>query len=428
MLSCDEFDGNDRSNRVLFCDVYNDGRGELLLSRKQEPNIPLARLLSVQAVINAFLERGQITRAKLSEITGLSKQTMSEVVRDLVAEGWLREGGQETGSVGRRAVIYEFQEAACYVLGVDLGGANVRTAVAALNGKVVVEDLAETDRRGGVYVVDQIADLVGGILTRAGINRRSLRMGVIAVSGFQQVSTGAILAASNISGVSDIDFVGLLTRRLGLPLFVENAVDMATRGERWRGGARNVENFVFIGHGAGIGMGAVIDGKLLKGRRGAIGEIAFLPIGANPFDPRNFGVGTFESEVSAAAMVRKFEGYGGRAGASVRDIFAALEEGSEAAAMVLDEVARLVVLAVTSISATLDPELLIMGGQIGVQPAMVDRVKRLLPRCSPIPLRIEPATLGPRAQLIGSLGAGIELSYGQIFGTSANNYPLNTLS
>ena len=69
---------------------------------------------------------------------------------------------------------------------------------------------------------------------------------------------GAILAASNISGVSDIDFVGLLTRRLGLPLFVENAVDMATRGERWRGGARNVENFVFIGHGAGIGMGAVI--------------------------------------------------------------------------------------------------------------------------------------------------------------------------
>lgn len=397
------------------------------MAGKQEPGTPLARQLSVQAVINAFLERGQITRAMLSEITGLSKQTMSEVVRDLVEEGWLREGGQQTGSVGRRAVIYEFQESACSILGVDLGGVNLRTAVAALNGNVVAEELEETDRRGGVYVVDQIADLVGRMLTRSGINRRNLRMGVIAVSGFHQQSTGAILAASNISGVADIDFVGLLTQRLGLPLFVENAVDMATRGERWRGGARNIDNFVFIGHGAGIGMGAVIDGKLLKGRRGAIGEVAFLPIGANPFDPRNFGVGTLESEVGAAAMVRKFEAYGGPAGASVRDIFTALDAGSEAAATVVDETARLVALAVASISAILDPELLIMGGQIGVHPAMIERVVRLLPRCSPIPVRIEPATLGPRAQIIGALGAGIELSYGQIFGASTNVAPLRAL-
>ncbi len=378
----------------------------------------------MQAVIDAFLERGSITRARLAEITGLSKQTMSEVVRDLVAEGWLRESGQETGSVGRRAVIYEFQESACYVLGVDLGGVTLRVAVAALNGNVIVEDVEETDRRGGIYVIDQISTLVGRMFARSGVNRRSVRMGVIAVSGIHQQSTGAILAASNISGVADIDFAGILSERLQLPLFIENAVDMATRGERWRGGARNVDNFVFIGHGAGIGMGAVIDGKLVKGRRGAIGEIAFLPIGANPFDPRNFAVGTLEAEVGAAAMVRKFEGYGGATGASVRDIFAALDEGSVAADMVVEETARLVALAVASIAAILDPELLIMGGQIGVHPAMIERVRRFLPRCSPIVMRIESATLGPRAQLIGALGAGIELTCGQLFGTPLAPYPL----
>lgn len=397
------------------------------MAKKQETNPPVARQLSVQAVINAFLDRGSITRARLAEITGLSKQTMSEVVRDLVDEGWLREGGQQIGSVGRRAVIYEFQESACYVLGVDLGGATLRAAASALNGNIVVEDVEETDRRGGVYVIDQIASLVTRMFVRAGINRRSVRMGVIAVSGIHQQSTGAILAASNIAGVADINFAGVLAEKLGLPLFVENAVDMATRGERWRGGARNVDNFVFVGHGAGIGMGAVIDGKLLKGRRGAIGEIAFLPIGANPFDPRNFAVGALESEVSAAAMVRKFEGYGGAAGASVRDIFTALDEGSVAAEMALEETARLVALAVASIAAVLDPELLIMGGQIGVHPAMIERVRRFLPRCSPIEMRIEPATLGPRAQLVGALGAGIELAYGHSFGTSTASYPLRTL-
>lgn len=397
------------------------------MARKQDTSTPVARQLSVQAVINAFLERGSITRARLAEITGLSKQTMSEVVRDLVDEGWLREGGQETGSVGRRAVIYEFQEGACCVLGVDLGGVNLRVAIAALNGNVIAEDVEETDRRGGIYVIDQIAALVGRMTTRSGISRRSIRLGVIAVSGVHQQSTGAILAASNISGVADIDFAGILTQRLQLPLFVENAVDMATRGERWRGGARNVDNFVFVGHGAGIGMGAVIDGRLLKGRRGAIGEIAFLPIGANPFDPRNFADGTLESEVGASAMVRKFEGYGGASGASVRDIFAALDEGSAAADMVVEETARLVALAVASIAAILDPELLIMGGQIGVHPAMLARVRRFLPRCSPISMRIEPATLGPRAQLTGALGAGIELAYSQTFGTAPVASPLRAL-
>ncbi|MCB1470678.1 MAG: ROK family transcriptional regulator [Rhizobiaceae bacterium] len=389
------------------------------MKKKPETTTPVARQLSVQAVISAALEHGSITRTRLAEITGLSKQTMSEVVRDLVRDGWLREGGQETGSVGRRATIYEFQESACYVLGVDLGGLNVRAAVAALNGNVVAEDVEETDRRGGIYVIDQIAALVARMCARFGVAKRGVRMGVIAVSGVHQQSTGAILAASNISGMAEIDFTGLLAERLGLPLFVENAVDMATRGERWRGGAQNVDNFVFFGHGAGIGMGAVIDGKLLKGRRGAIGEIAFLPIGANAFDSRNFGVGPLEAEVGAAAMARKFEGYGGPAGATARDIFDALEQGREAAEIVVDETARLVALAVASVAAILDPELVIMGGQIGVHPAMIERVTRFLQRCSPIPVRIEAASLGPRAQLIGALGAGIELAYSQLFGMSA---------
>lgn len=86
---------------------------------------------------------------------------------------------------------------------------------------------------------------------------------------------------------------------------------MATLGERWRGRADGLDNFVFIAHGAGIGMGAIIGGRLLKGRKGAVGEIAFLPVGANPFDPRKFAAGTLESEVGAAAMVARFERFGG---------------------------------------------------------------------------------------------------------------------
>lgn len=390
------------------------------MAKKTESLTPVARQLSIRAVVDAFLERGSITRAQLAEITGLSKQTMSEVVRDLVAQGWLKEEGQVTGSVGRRAVLYEFQESACYVLGVDLGGSNLRAAIASLNGKFIVESIEETDLRGGIHVIDQIAALVERMVESSGIDRSAVYVGVIAVSGVFQKATGAVVAAPNIAGISNIDFSGRLSKKLDLTLLVENTTDMATRGEHWRGHAQGVDNFVYLNHGAGIGMGAMIDGRLLKGRRGAIGEISTLPFGPNPFDSRHFEVGTFETEVGANAIVRKYECYGGASGKSVREIFHELSDGSEIAEMVIDETARLVALAIVAASAILDPEMVIMGGQIGVHPAMMSRVASYLKRSTPLDLTIKETALGARASLAGALQLGANFAYDRIFSLSAS--------
>ncbi|MEZ5863973.1 MAG: ROK family protein [Geminicoccaceae bacterium] len=315
--------------------------------------------------------------------------------------------------------MYEFEERACYVLGVDLGGSNLRAAIASISGKIAAEASEDTDRRGGLFALDQIAGLVDRMVAESGIDRGRLRRGVIAVSGFVHHGTGAVLAASNIPGVADIDFTGGLQSRLGIPLTVENAVDMATLGERWQGRARGLDNFVFIAHGAGIGMGAIIGGRLLKGRKGAVGEIAFLPVGANPFDPRTFAAGTLECEVGAAAMVAKFEGFGGFAAAGVREIFDAADEGFAPAVAVVEESARMVALAIASVMAVLDPEVVIMGGQIGVRPEMIDAVRRFVPRCTSLAPTIEPTALGVRAQLVGAICMATELAYEETFGVSA---------
>ena len=389
------------------------------MNRLVTDSAPVARQLSVQAVVDAVLSHGAITRTQLADITGLSKQTMSEVVRELERDGWLRVSGQAQGTVGRRAVIYEFEESSAYAVGVDLGGSNLRAAIATLNGRIIIEENQETDRRGGLHVIEQVAALVNSLASQAHIPAGRMQSGVVAVSGVFQRSTGAVKAASNIPGISDIDFGGLLQQRLQVPLAIENGVDMATKGEQWRGRARGSRNFVFVAHGAGIGMGAMIDGHLLKGRQGAIGEIAFLPIGANPFDPKGFSAGTLESEVGAAAMVRKFEGYGGFSGASVRDIFQALDKGYEPALAVVEETARLVALAIAAILAICDPEMVVMGGHIGMHPEMIRRVRQVLPRCTPLQTVIEASDLGPRAQVEGALCTAIQHLYDRVFGVAA---------
>src|SRR5260370_25461744 len=78
--------------------------------------------LSVRVVIEAILHQGPISRARLAQVTGLSKQTTSEAVRLLEAAGWGGGRGRTQGKPGRSAVDYELQADAAFVRGVDLGG------------------------------------------------------------------------------------------------------------------------------------------------------------------------------------------------------------------------------------------------------------------------------------------------------------------
>src|SRR6202167_5897428 len=85
--------------------------------------------LSVRGVIEAILHQGPISRARLAQVTGPSKQTTSEAVRLLGTAGWVGVLGRTQGKLGRSAIDYELQADAAFVLGVDLGGAKIRAAL-----------------------------------------------------------------------------------------------------------------------------------------------------------------------------------------------------------------------------------------------------------------------------------------------------------
>ena len=126
----------------------------------QPPSI--LRQSSLRSVLEAALRHGPISRAELARITGLSKQTTSEVVRVLEERGWLRVTGQTQGAVGRSATTYEVEANTALVLGIDLGGTKTHVALANLTGEIVGEAIQPTDTRGGRFVIDQI----GGLLDR----------------------------------------------------------------------------------------------------------------------------------------------------------------------------------------------------------------------------------------------------------------------
>src|SRR3712207_5741272 len=101
----------------------------------------MVRQASLRAVLQAVLKQGPVSRAELARITGLSKQTTSEVVRALEQNGWLRVRGQTQGGIGRSAITYEADATNALVLGVDLGGTKIHAVLANLLGEIASEGI-----------------------------------------------------------------------------------------------------------------------------------------------------------------------------------------------------------------------------------------------------------------------------------------------
>lgn len=109
--------------------------------------------------MEVIVQGGSVSRASIAKQTGLSKQTISEIVRQLEEEGWVQETGRTSGHVGRTAVTYELVPSAAYIVAVDLGGTKVRVAICDLSSHVFAEETEPTHPAGGQAIVAQIAAL-----------------------------------------------------------------------------------------------------------------------------------------------------------------------------------------------------------------------------------------------------------------------------
>ena len=369
--------------------------------------------------METVMREGATSRAMMAKLTGLSRQTTTQVVLELEREGWLQVRGKMQGPVGRSAPTYEINPNAAFVLGIRLGGTRLQMALANLGGQVVAEIAEATDARGGHDVVLQIGRLFRSLLETCKIDRSRIRLGVMGSPGVVDPKSGIIDIAPSIQHLNDINVVEDLRRELDLDLTIENGVNLGARGEHWQGRARGVRHFAFIALGTGVGLGIIADGQLLRGARGAAGEIAYLPLGGDPFDPGSFALGTFETAVSSAAILRRYQGYGGRASATVQQIFDSLASGEKPAEAAIGETARLLVLAISAVQAVTDPELIVLGGSIGMRSELVERVRMMLPLSVPRHVPVEASVLGNRATLVGALGEALNQLHRELFGVSA---------
>ncbi|PZX13001.1 putative NBD/HSP70 family sugar kinase [Palleronia aestuarii] len=378
-------------------------------------SVAMMRQNTLRRVLREILLRGPISRAELARITGVSKPTMSEVFRELEEDGWVQVSGRRQGKVGRSAMVYSVAPQRALVFGADVGGTKIRAALVDMTGEIVAETVVATEPSGGDFVVAQIADLADDLAREADVGRSRILAGTIGLPGAFDAATGRLMMVPNIEGLEGSAIRDRLEARLGFSVSIGNDVNMAAKGEQWRGAGAGLSSFAFIALGTGIGMGVINENRILSGARGAAGEIATLPVGADPYDSRTFRSGALETAVGSAAIKDRYEALGGERDLDVRRIIDRLSEDDHRAARVLDEVARCVGAAILAVCAVVDPARVILGGSIGSRQEVLSRVRMAVAGCMPAPPSITISQLGSRAGLLGTLAEGSENLWNELF-------------
>lgn len=378
----------------------------------------ISRQFSQRSVMEAIVQGGPISRASISKLTGLSKQTISEIVRDLEVDGWVRETGRTSGHVGRSAVTYELVVDAAYIVAVDLGGTKVRVAVTDLAGQIVAEDTAPTDPRGGLPLIAEIAGMALSSAKAAKVPAEKLRLAVIGVPGAPDSRSGRVLLAPNIRDFDRMDVLDAFKQAFGFDVVLENDVNLAALGESWQGQGQGIDNLAYVALGTGIGSGLILGGNLVRGAANAAGEMGFLPIGTDPFDPESLRVGAYERAVATHGIIERYENATGEK-IAVPAVFERAAAGDATAQGVIDETARQVACGIAAISAIANPQLVILGGSIGQRPEILERARHFLPQCFPYPVTVVSGDLGARAALVGATAVGLSQLHNTLFGVAA---------
>src|SRR5947207_7365840 len=317
----------------------------------------LLRDLNERTVLDTIRSGAPISRAEIARRSGISKPTVSLALQSLLQAELVRETAERPDGPGYGAVYFEPVAEAAVVLGLDLGARFVRGAVCDLAGSVRARQDVELTVAEVAGAVEAIERLRTSLLGAAGLDPDRIDGVVVGVPGVVETGSGVLRLAENVAGLEGRAFADELRSALGLPVTLENDINLAALGEQWQGVAQGVDDFVFLSIGTGMGAGLVLRGELHRGRNGAAGEIDFALVGIDEtVDPSAPQV----AEVASKLAGRRTD---------ARAVFAAARNGDDAARSVVGEIARRIALHVAPVAAVADVELVVLGGGVGARGA-----------------------------------------------------------
>jgi predicted NBD/HSP70 family sugar kinase len=309
-----------------------------------------------------------ISRAEIARRTGLSRSTVSALVTDLLADGLVVERAgmpvvhNEHG--GRPPILLSFDPSGGAAVGIDFGHSHVRVAVSDLASNLLAERRVTLDTDHDAQDgLEAAAALVGEALAHAGVERSRVIGAGVGLPGPIEQPTGIVGSAAILPGWVGVSAAQEMRSRLELPVAVDNDANLGALAEAAFGAARDARDLVYLKVSSGIGAGLILNGRLYRGTAGLAGELGHRVVAPGGPLCRCGNHGCLETVASSGALVEQLRPTHGD-DLDVAGMLALVRAGDGAARDVIAEAGRAIGRAVADLLNLLNPELVVVGGEL----------------------------------------------------------------
>ena len=298
-----------------------------------------------------------------------------------------------------------------YVIACDIGGTTTRVSLVHDDGVLRDINLVPTPASPSA-LVRTIVGLADKVCAQPGWRTRTALGAGIAVPAAVHPESSAIGPCSNLPGLEGFPLRSALQEALRIPVTLENDANAAALGELTHGAAKDMGDFALVIVGTGVGMGAVINGQLLRGSRGSAGEIGLARFesasgggGANPAQFLHELISGPAVQRMANSLRDRFPDSTVALGASATDIFSTASSGDPLGQYALTSCAEHLAQALQVVISVLDPSLVLLGGGVGSDVNLIRAVSQRVSDLLPAAPTIRGAQLSQNAGLVGAATA-----------------------
>jgi predicted NBD/HSP70 family sugar kinase len=380
-----------------------------------EGSLASLRRLNRRRVINALRDHGMVSRAEIARRTGLSRSTVSSLVSELQSDGLVVER-EEPGAAhgeqgGRPPILLAFDASAGAALGIDFGHSHVRVAVSDLSSNILAERSAPMDIDHAAHEgLDVALELIGEALDEAGVERSRVIGAGLGLPGPVDQIDGVIGSSAILPGWVGVAAGEEMRRRLDVPVSVDNDANLGALAELTHGAGRGASELVYLKVSSGIGAGLILGGRLHRGTGGVAGELGHILVAPEGAVCRCGNRGCLETAASTGALLEMLRRSHGEL--TVAEMLRLARDGDLGCRRVIADAGRVVGSAVAVVLNLLNPQLLVVGGDLAeAGDLLLDGVRSSV-RLAALPAAADAAgvvagVLGERAQVLGALALAI---------------------
>jgi glucokinase len=372
-------------------------------------------------ILKLLREVGSCSRADLVRASGLSAPTVTNVVGDLLAANLIKPLGEGESSGGRPPDMISFKAERGCVLAADITAGFLSFLLTDLSGTEL--DRGQVSLAAQKTTPEAICRLIDVEARR--LLRKHRKTGdkllalVVGVPAITNVEDGIVLSISTLENWRSVPLRALLRKVVDCQVIIENDTNLAALGERYRGAAEAEETFICINIGDNVSAGIVLGGQIHHGAQWSAGEIAYLRL---PHVSRRYPTlhefGELETVLTSSGILKSWReatakprGHATSASRQMdaRGILNLAQAGDPQAKKIIQHRAAIVSDIIVNLSLILNPGLILLGGEVGSHPVLLNSVQKQLERCEFAVTRIAVATLGDSAVLWGAIAVGLEM-------------------